>query len=358
MGIAKSASDALNALASANGLPAVRLHEGHAPGYRHRARLAVRGRAKAPKIGIFREGTHEIVDIPHCPIHHPLINEIAREIKAELKVLEAPPYSDSAHAGLVRYLQIVVERSSQQAQLVLVTCSDQYDANAALCQALEKRLGARLQGFAWNGNPDHHNAILGPHWHPVMGNEATVEQIGGAQAFFPPGAFGQSHLGLYDTIVERVHSWARGATRVVELYAGTGGLGLGLVQQGAHVTFNELESASLTGLRMGIAALSPDLQTRTAVVPGTAGDVASTLCSTDAELVLADPPRKGLDAGVLAALVSNRPKHFIYLSCGLDSFLRDTAALLSDAYALKSLEAYAMFPFTEHVESLALFEAR
>jgi 23S rRNA (uracil1939-C5)-methyltransferase len=239
-----------------------------------------------------------------------------------------------------------------------VTCADQYEPNAALCHALEKRLGARLQGFAWNGNPDRHNAILGPHWHQVMGKEATVEQIGGAQVFFPPGAFGQSHLGLYDRIVEQIHMWGKGATRVVELYAGTGGLGLGLVQRGAQVTFNELESASLTGLRMGIAVLAPDLQVRTALAPGSAGDVASALCKNDIELVIADPPRKGLEAGVLAALTTQRPKRFIYLSCGIESFLRDAAALTTDAYALQSLEAYAMFPFTEHVETLALFQSR
>jgi tRNA/tmRNA/rRNA uracil-C5-methylase (TrmA/RlmC/RlmD family) len=68
---------ALGTLLAAAGLPPPVVVEGASFGYRHRARLAVRGRAASPKIGIFQEGSHRVVDIPRCLVHHPLVNEVA-----------------------------------------------------------------------------------------------------------------------------------------------------------------------------------------------------------------------------------------------------------------------------------------
>ena len=76
-----------------------------------------------------------------------------------------------------------------------------------------------------------------------------------------------------------------------------------------------------------------------------------------ADVVIADPPRKGLDQALLAALARSAPDQFIYLSCSADSFVRDGEALLaSHRLSLTRLEAYSLFPGTDHVETLALFE--
>ena len=72
--------------------------------------------------------------------------------------------------------------------------------------------------------------------------------------------------------------------------------------------------------------------------------------------MIADPPRRGLDRVVRDALVAAPPATFVYVSCGLDSFLADAAALLdSGRFALRSLETFALFPYTPHVETLAVF---
>lgn len=355
-GITPHALSALSDLAKAHGLPSPPVHEAEPSGYRHRARLAVRGRAGAPKLGLFREGTHQIVDIPNCTIHHPEINLLAREIKAHLKARAVAPYSDAAHAGKVRYLQFVVERSSQLVQLVLVTNSARYDEDeATLCESLAARCAGKLQGLFWNGQPERSNAILGPHWQHVAGAQAIEERLGGARVFFPAGAFGQSHLGLYDHVIERVQQWAAEAERIVELYAGTGGLSLGLLQAGASVTFNEVEPHSLHGLQLGLQALPDSIRARGAIAPGNAADAAGPSLATAPQTVIVDPPRKGLDAAVIDALLQYRPPQLIYLSCGLDSFLRDATRLCQGGYRLSELEAFALFPFSEHVETLARF---
>jgi tRNA/tmRNA/rRNA uracil-C5-methylase (TrmA/RlmC/RlmD family) len=112
---------------------------------------------------------------------------------------------------------------------------------------------------------------------------------------------------------------------------------------------------SLRGLELGIAALPTDVQSRVSVTPGAAEDIAHTLPLRGAHVIV-DPPRKGLHARVLGALQSARPARITYLSCGLDSFLRDATELCASGFACKALTAYALFPFTDHAEILAIFE--
>ena len=52
------------------------------------------------------------------------------------------------------------------------------------------------------------------------------------------------------------------------------------------------------------------------------------------------------------------PRRFIYMSCGLDSFLRDTQQLTAAGLKLSAVHAYDLFPFTDHVEILAKFERK
>jgi tRNA (uracil-5-)-methyltransferase len=72
--------------------------------------------------------------------------------------------------------------------------------------------------------------------------------------------------------------------------------------------------------------------------------------------VLIDPPRSGLEAELLDALCSAPLEHLVWVSCGLDRFLAQAGALIERTpLRLRTLEAYALFPFTEHVETLAYF---
>jgi 23S rRNA (uracil1939-C5)-methyltransferase len=329
---------------------------GGAPtGFRHRARLAVRGRTRSPKIGIFTIGSHRVVDIPRCLVHHPLVNEVAAEVRAAIRETGTPVYSDEAHLGLVRYLQVVVQRSPVLAQVVVVANAESPDSSKPLLAALGARLGGRLHSLFWNGNALRTNAILGDAWHHETGPEAVEERIGGARVFYPPGAFGQSHLELSSALVDAVHAAVPDGSRVVELYAGVGAIGLGLAHRIAELHVNEVSKESLRGLELGVAALDPIARARVHVVGGEAGAAAALV--EQADVVIVDPPRKGLDAEVVAALVRAPPRRLAYVACGLDTFLADEATLGGEGgLRLTDLSAYDMFPHTEHVETLAIFE--
>src|SRR4029450_200073 len=119
-GISPDAAQALATLCADAGLPSPVVIEGPPFGYRHRARLSVRGRAGSPKVGLFQEGSPRIVDIPRCLVPPPLVNEVAAAVKAAVRRSGAAPYADRAHRGLLRAVQVVVERHTGAAQVVLV----------------------------------------------------------------------------------------------------------------------------------------------------------------------------------------------------------------------------------------------
>jgi len=321
--------------------------------FRQRARLSVRGRGSAAKIGIFAEGTHRVIDIPRCQIHHPLINRVARALQASMRERGASAYADEPHTGLVRALQVVVERSSQTAQVVLVCNEAEPAASSALLEALARRLGPALHSLWWNGNPERTNVILGPHFRHLSGPEHVVEQLAGAQVYFPPAAFGQNNLDLFDVMLQQIHAAVPSERDVVEMYAGTGSIGLGLVARSRSVVFNEIGAASLLGLARGIEALSPESQQRVQVIRGSAEAAAHAVRSDS--VVIVDPPRKGLAPDLLATLVAVRPDLLVYVSCGLASFLRDAEQLTRHGLRLDSATAYDLFPYTAHIETLAFF---
>ena len=182
------------------------------------------------------------------------MNEVVAALRAALRESGVKPYADAHHTGLVRALQVVVERSTQRVQVVLVVNDLTPGATEPLARALAQRLGARLHSLWWNGNAERTNVILGAHWQRLVGAEATRERIGGADVFFPPGAFGQSHLDLADRIVERVHTFVPDGAHVAELYAGCGAIGLGLAARASAVVFNEESEQAIRGLGLGIAA--------------------------------------------------------------------------------------------------------
>ena len=136
----------------------------------------VRGRTRTPKIGLFQEGSHRIADIPQCRIHHPLINRVAAAVRSAARDAGVEPYADRPHRGALRAIQVVVERRSQRAQLVLIENAAQPGRVAELAGPLQRALGDALHSLWWNGNPERGNAILGPAWQHLAGPEVILRR--------------------------------------------------------------------------------------------------------------------------------------------------------------------------------------
>jgi tRNA/tmRNA/rRNA uracil-C5-methylase (TrmA/RlmC/RlmD family) len=354
-GIAASARIALGELARTHGLPEVSVVSGQTSGFRLRARLAIRGRLGSPKLGLFELGTHRVVHIPNCSVQHPLINRVAAVVRRALVEARVTSYSDGAHLGLARYLQVVVERSSQTAQVVIVANSATPEPLAVCLDLIRERLGSALHSLWFNANRERSNTILGPDFVNWCGPESVLEHFGGAAVHYPPGAFGQNNLDMAQNIIEYLRSQIPEGARVTEFYAGVGAIGLSILARAGEIRMNEVGAHSLRGLELGVAQLDAANRAKISVVPGPAG--AACLAASGSEVVIADPPRKGLDPELAHYLGERPPERFLYVSCGLESFINDTAQLTSRGkLRLRALNAFNLLPFTEHVETVARFE--
>jgi len=355
-GIAGDARDALVELARAHGLARVPLLCGQTSGFRLRARLAIRGRLGSPKIGLFELGTHRVVHVPNCRVHHPLINHVAAVVRRALVEARVTSYSDAAHLGLARYLQVVVERSSQSAQVVLVANAPTPEPLAPCLDLIRERLGTELHSLWFNAHCERSNAVLGREFHRWCGPPSVVERFGGGpKVHYPPGAFGQSNLEIAEIIIEHLRAQIPQGARVAEFYAGTGAIGLSLLARAGALSVNEASPPALAGLELGLAEFDAADRAKVTVVEGPAGD--ALLSAAGADVVIADPPRKGLDSALVEHLRSRPPPRLLYVSCGVKSLVEDTATLTArGTLRLADLTAFNLFPFSEHVETLARFE--
>jgi tRNA/tmRNA/rRNA uracil-C5-methylase (TrmA/RlmC/RlmD family) len=336
-------------------LPGLSVVSGATSAFRLRARLAIRGRQGAPKLGMFQLGSHRVVPIPDCSVQHPLINRVAAVVRRALVDAAVTPYSEVPHVGLARYLQVVVERGSRSAQVVLVANSPTAEPLAACLDLVRERLGDELHSLWFNSHCERSNTVLGPEFVSWCGPASVIERFGGAAVHYPPGAFGQSNLDIAERIVEHVRAQVPENARVAEFYAGVGAIGLSLLPRVREIRMNEVSPHSLHGMALGIAALDAADRARVEVVPGMAGEAIT--AASGADVVIADPPRRGLDREFREYLGQQPPELFLYVSCGLESFVEDTARLTSGGrLRLRSLTAFNLMPFTEHVETVARFE--
>jgi len=306
-------------------------------------------------MGLFELGSHRVVHIPHCSVQHPLINRVAAIVRRALVDARVTSYSDAAHLGLARYLQVVVERRSQTAQVVLVANSETPQPLQGAFDLIRERLGGELHSLWFNAHCGRGNTILGAEFRHQFGPVSVIEHFGGAGVHYPPGAFGQSNLEIAELLIAQVRTQIPAGARVAEFYAGVGAIGLSMLDRVSHIRMNELSPASLQGLALGIAELESGQRGKIKVIPGSAGSAHS--AASGVEVVIVDPPRKGLDDELVDVLSADSPERLLYVSCGIESLIKDAARLISRGkLRLAALTAFNLFPFTDHVETLARFE--
>ncbi len=228
----------LEALSRRQGAQMTAILTGNPAEYRIRAKLAVRGRFQNPKIGIFQKGSHRIVDMPHCPIHHPAINQTVVHVKSAMRSHQIAPYVEKPRLGLLRYLQVVVERATKKVQLVLVV-TDLADPHlTAFCAALVRSMGDLLHSLWLNQNTSPGNSILGREFRLVCGEPYLEENFADRVLHYHPAAFGQANLDLAEEMVRWLERFVPQHKRILEFHCGVGAIGLGLLANSASFAAN------------------------------------------------------------------------------------------------------------------------
>jgi 23S rRNA (uracil1939-C5)-methyltransferase len=279
-------------------------------GYRERARFSVvRDATGALVIGFRARRSHEVVDVPACP-------------------LLAPPLA-AALPGLRRWAAGAVDLSAGEGS-VLVQAGRQGEVVA--------RAGAHMVRFAPEA-PDQ-PVPVDPH-DPACWPD--VSETGGRPLPVPPGGFAQVGGAANRALVAAVAA-AVGPDpgRVLELFAGSGNFTRLLVDRSAEVLASDGDREAVE-------------RGRRAVPQARWYDPAS-LPAEVADTVVVDPPREGLDAQSLTRAAAAR-RRLVYVSCDPQTLARDQQRLQQRGFRLEAAAAFDLMPQTHHVEVVALFVA-
>lgn len=180
-------------------------------------------------------------------------------------------------------------------------------------------------------------------------------QVRGRSFEVATGGFWQVHVGAADLLVGAVLDAldAQPGESALDLYAGVGlfaaHLGDAVGPEGRVLAVESVARACSDAARN--TADQPQVTVRTAEV-----DAALVHRLAPVDLVVLDPPRSGAGQEVAAALASCGARRIAYVSCEAASFARDARVLLDAGWQLASLRAFDMYPMTEHVEVLGVFE--
>ncbi len=188
---------------------------------------------------------------------------------------------------------------------------------------------------------------------PLLGADAQREEVAGLEFRVSFASFWQSHRRAEPLLYRpaRAMLGALDGLTVVDGYGGVGAFGLRLAKlDGARVTIVENHPAACADARWnaqhnGVPSLA------VAAVP-----FAAFTSDAAVDVAVVDPPRKGLEADGVAALLRLAPRRVLHVACSASSLARDLAALCGAGYTVRALRVVDLFPHTEHVEVLALLE--
>ncbi len=167
------------------------------------------------------------------------------------------------------------------------------------------------------------------------------------RAFFQPNTIQAEKL--YGLVVKRA---ALAGQRVMDLYCGTGSIGLFLSRFAEHVVGIEMqpdavENARRNAVHNGITNIEFHL--------GDVGTVLSELGLTT-DVVVVDPPRSGLNPLAREMVELTGASRMVYVSCNPASLARDLAGFHKTGWKTLSVEPIDMFPHTYHIENVAVLE--
>lgn len=327
-----------------------------AEGYRTRAKLVADA---AGTLGLYGRGTHQVVDLPECRVLHPVLSRVAAALRVLLAegALAAPERGaeaaiegvDMSLVGDGVMLTLIAREGAARSPLERLAQTLHQREAAVRSVAISRRRANAVQLLGSN-----HEVVLGAHELRAHHAESNVYH------YAAHGAFQQVHAdtasALYARVLAGVRAAAAGRARVLELYAGSGALSLALAAGGASVL--AVESFAPACERLARAAREQHLSLE--VRQGDAGETAQALRREGQrfDVVVVNPPRRGLDVAVREAIVHLGSQHVAYVSCNPATLARDLAHWARAGFVARELSPFDMMPLTDQVETFAWLSRR
>ena len=311
-----------------------------------------------PIIGVFANRTHEIIPIKECLIQNKESQELARFVVEFIKENKISVYDENTRKGLIRHIVTKVGLKSNVVMLVLVINARDIPCEQELVKKVLKKF-PNVKSIVKNINNKNTNVIMGKENINLYGNGYIKDVLGDYVFKVSPLSFYQVNPvqaeKLYNIGVE-----AAGISKddvAFDLYCGIGTISLFMAKYAKKVYGIEIveeaikdakENAKLNKVDNAefiagdVELILDDLINNKKVIP---------------DVIMIDPPRKGLDNKSIENILKVSPKKMVYISCNPATLVRDLAKL-EEKYEIKMIRPVDMFPFSKHVECVSVLNLR
>jgi 23S rRNA (uracil1939-C5)-methyltransferase len=316
-------------------------------GYRNKVGLVTRFHAGEMQLGFYAARTHRVVGVERCPVLLPRLDAAVQALVGLAKELPQP-FSAARH--------VVARASTTGSELVVSFNGDKPNkALGAIADELRQRIPA-LTGLVSTWEPENENTQFGKRFATLWGVPALHETIAGAHLRFGIASFFQINTAILELIAQRLIGELAGARRVIDLYCGVGTfaviLGLhGVASTGVEWFKPAADECAANAAANGVVNAAFE---HASALDAVSGERGRTLL-TGADAVILDPPRKGCEPQVLAAIAQQRVARIVYVSCNPATLARDAKTLVEAGYRIDRVTPYDMFPQTGHVEIVMIF---
>lgn len=323
------------------------------------------GRIRSERIlhGMYARGSHRIIQLDRCPVEHESGRKVVKAVAQIMARYGVPAYDEDAGTGFMRHVLVRVGHNSGEVLVVLVTNGREFTGSKNFAKELVRRC-PEITTIVQNVNTRQTNVILGEEDRVLYGPGFILDTLCGLSFRISPRSFYQVNARQTEALYLTAIDWAledaqgaRGAESIMDAYCGTGTIGL--------VAASRSKNACVVGVDKVEDAIRD--ARKNAVHNGienaefVAADAGAFLRERAAQgerfdVLLMDPPRAGSSEEFLRAVAESGVGRVAYISCNPETQARDARILDGLGYKAKRIRAVDMFPHTDHVENVMLFE--
>ena len=327
--------------------------------YRNKAQYPV-GIDKEGKsiIGVFANRTHNIIPMNNCQIQDKNSEKIATFINEYINKNKISVYDERSGKGLFRHIVIKVGKRTDEIMCIFVINGDNFKQEKELVDELVSNF-SNIKTIVKNINKKNTNVILGDKNITLYGDGYIKDKLGEYTFKISPMSFYQINPiqteKLYGIAIKKAN--LTGKETILDLYCGIGTIGIFASKYvkkvyGIEIVEQAIEDAKENAKINNITN-----------VEFFAGDVEKVLEkilekeNVVQDVIFVDPPRKGLDNTTIKNILKVLSKKVVYISCNPATLVRDLN-LLEEQYEIKEIQPVDMFPFTSHVECVAVLQLK
>ena len=323
-------------------------------GYRNKVQFPVQEQNGKPVIGFFSARTHTVIPIDDCRIQPPCAGRIRRALLDWMQTYHIRAYDEKTHTGYIRHLYIRTGAESGQILVCITANTQQLPKKKQLVQTL---LAAEpgITTIVFSPNTKKGNTVLGTEFLPLYGDGTITDTLCGLQFRLSAPAFYQVNHAQAERLYEKAAALAglTGEETVLDLYCGTGTITLCLARHAKKAVGVEIIPQAIEDAKFNAAQNGMDNAEFYCMDAGAAAKLLAER-GEKPNVIVVDPPRKGVSADVIEAIAAMQPQRVVYVSCDPATLARDVKLLTEKGYTLRSAEAVDLFPKCAHVETVVL----